>query len=519
MNIPHKLRAFISKQYLKVARRMPKSQVGCIRSLQQRQCSSRKRAVDDAVRCTPPEKDAIEILFFRLFEVFPIEDFEKLEKELLKLFPSLSASTTYQGFRSDFNRRSTRLQGSEWCHIGVIYPKKNDGEIPLGIYGELKKLPEEVVSIEVQLFHLLPSLIAISFDVFLTQEASLQLSNNQAKEYEPAIAFKNLMPWKVGKAGYHFTSPSSERERAISQWFDTLRLNVEKALEPYLSGHFLRKRRKNKSKLPAVEVFSLKYLPCDEPQREQWLKDANQWLKSMGIEIYRAFQGESFSYLSSSEIPLQEELNWQHRLIVHWDSFVQTLDADETTDSKNVIIGRIREEFLYALSVRIIILEYLKDIQRQIEILRKTVFRNMGVSRKLKKHLRLNHTLLKTSLLLERTTLELKTQRKLIYADAQPLSALREMNRFQPNTDPNANLYNATVNAVKYQAKLLASYLVNLKSNFNDFVSQQNIRITYRLQLIVIGLTIFAIIVSILGLIANWPGIKLFLCDVFGIKL
>ena len=86
IRIPKKYQARLSKVYLDCAEMLPRFGGGPISTLQLHREHQREDAEDTYQRTRLPEGIKVQYLFFRLFELFQIEDFEQLQK-LLGIFP------------------------------------------------------------------------------------------------------------------------------------------------------------------------------------------------------------------------------------------------------------------------------------------------------------------------------------------------------------------------------------------------------------------------------------------------
>lgn len=192
-----RLRIAVSKKYLDWAEKLPTFRGGGINVLQVTREFDRKEANDHAKRIKPPSGASIEFPYFRLIEIFTIEEFDGLRDGLLRLFPQLSDPLSGRDFASSFGQRADAIKGGSWQHIGYVFRDAKKRFLGLDAYREMKDLPEVVEWIHVTLHRFLPSLIVVALDVNLSDEATNQLNSLQQAAYLPEVQFRSLLPWKA----------------------------------------------------------------------------------------------------------------------------------------------------------------------------------------------------------------------------------------------------------------------------------------------------------------------------------
>src|ERR1043166_2761757 len=106
-----RLRTAVSKKYLDWAEKLPAFKGGGINVLQVTRRFDRKEANDHGDRTKPPTGASIEFPYFRLIEIFTIEEFDSLRDGLLRLFPQLSDPLIGQDFASSFGQRADAIKG------------------------------------------------------------------------------------------------------------------------------------------------------------------------------------------------------------------------------------------------------------------------------------------------------------------------------------------------------------------------------------------------------------------------
>lgn len=257
--IPDNIRVFLSSKYLNWAENLPEFGGSFIAFLQHIRKDKRRQSEDEHKRSRSPEGTEIEYLYFRLIEMFHFEEFRKVEEGLIRLFPGLQGNKIKnENFSTFFERFADPIDTGGMQEIGYIFRElKKRGFFPFNILRVMKNLPQDVDHIVVNLHKFLPSLIVISFDIYLTNKSTEYLVNLQKKYYLPRLRLNNLIPWKI-KDGYSEESAETVRIEDILGWIENLRNGVEKCIKPFLNGYFMQQNYEKKSWLPAIEVYGIK---------------------------------------------------------------------------------------------------------------------------------------------------------------------------------------------------------------------------------------------------------------------
>src|SRR6266478_617560 len=156
----------LARVYLDFCEILPRFRGSAIASLQRIRESQRKDAADAETAAKRPDGADIVYDHLILIELFPIEDYDRMERGLRRLFPPDS-------FGSDpiADFKKTALQLSLFGHtlVGYVVPKRNPF---LGRSRILNTLPSEVEFIAVRLHKILPSAFAITLGVSLNEQAT-----------------------------------------------------------------------------------------------------------------------------------------------------------------------------------------------------------------------------------------------------------------------------------------------------------------------------------------------------------
>jgi hypothetical protein len=247
VQLPDGVRASIGKFYLDWAEKLPKFGGGIIEELQSHRADDRRKSEESHKRSRPPDGIALDILFFRLIEVFHLEDFDKLQVGLKRLFPTLDEQFLTPKFTERFKKRAEAIGGGwHWPNLGYIYRDPNERLLGPAYWRIMPNLPSEIQFITVGLLQLLPSLIIVSIDVHLNDEAVRKVKKLQDTKYLPTVLFANLLPWKLWR-GYTGNFPEIEMRKAILDWFDELRGRTEKGVASFLKRRILERLKRTNS--------------------------------------------------------------------------------------------------------------------------------------------------------------------------------------------------------------------------------------------------------------------------------
>jgi len=150
-----------------LAEKLPAFRGGFVKTLQSIRDYQRKRSDELYAETRAPAGVDISYSGFRLMELFPAEEYDRLISGLRKLFPAQRYG------RDEIDRLGTNvpnLFSGGWSSIGLLRREKSW----LGTLQTrtIPDLPEEVSTIEVGTHKILPSAVVVAFDVRLTASAT-----------------------------------------------------------------------------------------------------------------------------------------------------------------------------------------------------------------------------------------------------------------------------------------------------------------------------------------------------------
>jgi len=502
LRLSDRARTKLAEKYLDLAERYPNFNWGPVRSFRRIRESQRRRAENAFQRSRAPEGAELSFLYFRLIEVFHLEDFGQLYSGLVRLLPGLVDHPIYESFSSDFAHRSQSLEGTSWEKVG--YLTRDDAPVlaTLDAHRKIPGLPEEVRSVAVEVYKVLPSIYAVTFDVYLNGTATERLNQLHDKRYLPAIRFHRTIPLKrlggkVLLGGRSESNPNEAMEREILDWSDKLRSGVERCIRPYLRGYFSRQSAGGVARLPAVEVFALSGTPAEQEAFDRWASEARSWLNAFGLSrINRARRSGGIIFSEPRE---REGGQWPQRLVVLREESLRSIDLDEYEGDESSAIMEHTGESLDALTPAIVLKQYLAAIERQVEKLRTAALGSMRSSRGLNKYIGQGNRIHQESHLLDRLSMEFTQERPLL----------------EHTTDGT----DAEQRSIELRIEFLRRQLTYVSSTFSEYLALRNMTANYRLQWYVLVLSVIATVASVISVIVSWPNIKEFISDVFGITL
>jgi len=509
--VPDKIRVFLSEKYLDCAESLPKFNGSFVKNLQHIREYQQIWSEDEFKRSRPPERTKIEYLYFRLIEIFHIEEFDKLLEGLMRLFPGLQDDCRKRDFSSDFRNLAETIAGGGTHRLGCIYRDLRGRFFFSGPRCEIRDLPPEVSYIAVTLHKVLASVMFVTLDVHLTREATESLLALQERHYLPRTRLVSLAPWKTTR-GYSQESVEMARTGEIFGWIDNLRSRVEKCIKPFFDGYFTQ-QNSTEPRLPAIEVYGLKGLPEGEEAFQKWSEEAWGWCESLGFHFHydACSDGRALFTWSYNGSVLRHK---GYRLVVFWKPYLESLKSRPSEAEERDAVMHYTGYTLDAILPCITVIEFLISGRRNIERLRQDVFGSMRIRNlprhTLNKYIKLNNIIKRESMLLDRITMEFEQQTRLIRYEMTPVEDMKEI-KATSDGKQGGNLKDIMIESVKFNIELLKKPLSLITTSFAEYLAARNMEVMYRLQRSIFWLTIIVAIATIAGLAANWPNIQNFL--------
>jgi len=483
---------------LDFAERIPEVKAGYLHKLQNIRARQRKKATDDFKRYQIPEGTTCILVGFQLMEIFHIEDYEKLKKSFMALFPD-----SYRIRRRDFDRFHGDISSyGGWQHHGHLVPANTKRFIPPDEIAIIEKLSPEIDDIRLSTHQITPSLIALTMEVRLSEDTKTKIPRLFKKKY--------LYPTKIGwyrrKLNY---LPISGRGFLHSgaaieyrNWSEELQINVEKCVQEYFLGYF-GSLVKEKIKLPRVDLFVINE-PVVEGKEGEGDENSNHklqdiWKWSLGLNV-------SSTYIDADDqscwnFPDRFEKNlWPSRIIISFANFVKNKDTNSYGSEENYIWETVMD-WLRTIALPFALLEYFDLERRRITRIREDVFREKNIRMKLnpRKLLALLERVESNYIVLERILMEFDLVEKFINN-----TLTKHTKSFVAKYDEEWSLNQAFSFQLSRNRDVLAKYNDFLQTTINQIVNVVNLRATSRLAIVSLYVALISLIVAIVALNIDW---------------
>lgn len=504
--IPDKIRVYLSKKYLDWAIKIPKFGTIFIPEAQEIRDHLIHISEDEYLRSRPPKEMKLEFISFRLIEIFHIEEFNTLQKGIIKLFPNLRSDYRNRNFLADFRRFASSISVGGTKNIGIIYRHIKTRRFSSISITQIRSLPEEVKYIRVSIQKIFPSIIVLVLDVNLGEKATDHLNELQKKHYFPRIRLTELLPWRKKYWAFSMESPEMVKKYQIISWFENLRARIEKCIKPYLKGYFLKKNNKIGSQLPALEIFGIKG-ELNSLDEFKILKDKSRhWWKSLGFNFYLDVFSNGkilFTYPETDRY----FANSAYRLVVLWKLFISSFDPKSFSGERRAALFKTKF-FLDAITPYISIIMLSKVMKKNIENLRQKVFVKMKdglISRSnLKSLIKLNNTVMRESVLLDRVSMEFSQEKDFFQLEMESY-----MDFIRIDDDRKGEyLRGALFQNTNYKIKRLKKYFLIIENSLSKYLALSNMRSMFVLQRRIMVLTFILLLATFFGLAIKRADIK-----------
>lgn len=484
----------LTERYLDFAEKLPTFRGGFLRSLQSIREHQRERADKLYAGTRAPSGADVSYSGFRLIELFPAEEYDRLISGLRKLFPIQRYG------RDEIDRLGTSvpdLFAGGWSNIGTLC--RDRSLLPVLQTRLVPELPKEIVTVGVSAHKILPSAVVLAFDVRMTEAATKELKALHSRKYLPATRFHRWTPWRKHSWGHSESPAEWGMQDAILEWEGGLHSGVERVIRPYLSGLFARSGY-GASRLPIIDIFTVTGLPSSD-DAEKRLQGTLAWMASLVLRSraspFGDYAGKDLMFVWAKDS--DERPPVPYRFI----EIYSQLPADENDKSHRDF--RLQES-LDAVLPYICFLEALSRVRQQLETLRIRVYRALARSgllwRRLRREMRLNDRVQKEAMFVSRLALELEDAKPWLEHEARQLQDLMRLAVLGDNKP--YSLADALSRSLNFHLDRVRKHLDLVAKTFTDYVSRRNVAVMYRLQWQVLLLAFVATVAAILSVLANW---------------
>ncbi len=495
IRIPNRLREELANIYLKGAEILPHSSGRTISTLQTIRKYQQRDAEKTFEKTRPPEGFSFEYLYFRLFELFPIEQIDQLRTAIIETFPNLDDKVSNKAFSEDLIYYATNvMQTVTWFNLGFIVRNPSARLFPVS-RKVVSDLPPEVDYVKVGLKKIIPSVFILTMDVYLTSEATKNLLYLQNLKYPSRIRFHQLIPH--GRNAFSHLSIGGERvmTEKIDDYLRDLRAKTEKKVSFLLDGYFSKQSKFGSGQLPYIDVFAFKGVPKEEDINE-WIDMSREWWSAFGFNFYGygVFSNGRFLFTLAEHRPRKYPI--PYRLIVLWESFLDEIDLDQYGGDEEAAIRMLTSYDLDRLQLPITLLKFLKHSHSSVGNLRRDVLERLHSlqirSLIIHKMFRLNAVVLQTLSLFNRISLEFKENRNFFERDLREIDELKSLSPIPK--EERKPIGEILINSIEFQISSLKNHLSLVEDSFTRYVSLRNMAVIYYLTLVLIVITTVGII-------------------------
>jgi hypothetical protein len=438
-------------------------------------------------RTRPPEGTDIEYIYFRIFDIFQIEDTDSLINGLKKLFPKFDDPFFRGDYHEKFIRNATGISVGEWLNLGYLY-RERKGRFSGDISKELRELPPQVDYLHIALHKVLPSIFVLTYDVHLDDCATNELKQLQCSFYRSKIRFRKIIPFGRAGGGYSSTPSEIVMKQEITNWLSRIRYHVEKCIEPFLGGEFFSDKSSNNPRLPAIEIFGFKGMPESKTALWDWISNSMWWLESLGFHVMQigAFTDGKLIYVP--RIWQNDDRNPSpYRVIVMWDQYLESINLEMYGgNEKFAIADNTQEDFLEAILSPLVIFELLRRFQMKFEKIRQNVFKTMKPfifnGYYLGKYIKLSDNVLHASALYDRISKDFEYEADNISKKLKAVSDFREVGT--PRENSPRQLDQKLLEGVKYRIGIFKDHVDFAMNWLSQYVALRNLSVTYYLALV-----------------------------------
>ncbi len=484
------LRISVARRILTFVEQLPPFSRGLIHQLQTAHEYDRKFSDEYYQQTRPPEGVLLSYDRCCLFEMFPIEEFDRLESGIRRLFPRGEIRDYFE----DFSESADQTVAGAWSRVGTLVPRGTHA-FPVAMPTEAIDLPEHVESVEIWAHRPLPSLFVLSFHASLTKEVTDTLLRVQSAHYMPEVRFWPMIPTNIFYRSSN-NPPEAVEYRTLLSYLKRIRSDLEGCLAPFLSGHFMR-RSGSGPRLPAIEMYTLSGMRPDADVLEEAKHSTRTWWTFFAMEFYawNTFQREHLVFNLNTSLRSTKE-DAPYKLLALKDY----VPPDARYSSL--------EDFLTAIIPILAVRDFLHTISTEVGKARRSTYRALvrpRFFRGLRADIGVSRQLSRQGMLLERVKVELEDSKR-----ALRHSRLSEFANRPEGPIQKKNLFETLMERLAFCVKSAESHLQVMRDNFSEHLLVRNMALMYALQWAILGITVVAIVVSAASAAANWGQIKEF---------
>lgn len=302
------MRERLSKLYLDIAARLPKFEDNWIAHLQDLKERQDKEADEYLASSRRPEGNDLALMSICVYDLYFLEDFAKLEHSVFNIFAN--QKKIIRQIREDdlgrckefINRASGYFSFGSWQDLGWITSEDKMGKYASNfMVAYLRNFPKEFEHIEIQLHHVLPSLIIVSFNITFEKGINEKIESIINTRWKGKVIIASPLPWKYGCS---ITSSKEEKATALYNYLKGLRGKAEDFLSKYFNGYFLSNKKSSSAPVcPSVDIFSISEISEKENDLDGAIKSNREFWHSLRFNWnnkYSIFKTANLFFFSAS---------------------------------------------------------------------------------------------------------------------------------------------------------------------------------------------------------------------------
>lgn len=486
-NKPKSIKERLSEYYLNLSENKLFQRIPAFKEINDYRERQKKDALEYLEQSKRPTGNDLKLISFYLYDIFLLEDFSELGKNLDDLFVPGQFSSTTESFQSMLEQAAIQ-PGTIYFSLPLIVGKNTDF-IPAN-RKKLEDIPDFIKYIESKITKILPSLLIMTIHVVLKEElVNAEINNILEHAYQQRIIFNTYFPWKTICSGVAWYPPHHEKKRECAKLLNGYKLKTEQFLYKYFHGIFLSKDNKL-NRCPSLEIYSISQLPA-ATDIIGWARTSQEFWRLLGFEYIHNkvwFKNENSIYYAGSI----SGHPYTNKLIIDKASIVQAADAGGR-QSISKISSNTNEEFIAGMAL----IGLFAKLNEQIRNLKTTLFMSIKKRRRdsFKKLINIKNEVSQSAIKIDNVVKEYENIKKDDLRNGEV--------EFQGIADKK-NLSQVFSENVDFLIKENKKIIEPINSYATEYFSNENIRSNYRLQKWIVFLTV---IICILTMLSFWKSI------------
>lgn len=478
----------LSESILRFTSNLPRFQGGLIHELQGID-EFRKRDI-----FTVRKPDDLELLFLQvwIFESFFIEDVGVLRQGLQKFlgaFPNrrfLVPPIEDKKINKMFEDIENRVFGSSWHNIGIVDVAGNSRS----------HKTQWIDNLHVFVQHFYPSFVSVGIGINPSKSFKRLIDDELAREFHDRVVLRrpSIAWWKSGLVGYSQISAYLVKSEFIEDLMLEFKMEATNIISSFFQGIFLKRDKP----IPSIELFIEKQLPVKTEETEA--ERINLFWDSIGMDRAGSMsfknQEEGFSLFPAGTSSNKKLIDRPYKIIV---AESQTSREDRFRDIETQIIDSVRYR-VEGLLPLILIHELIDDLLREILYFKKHLFKVIRGKRTkiffkrvaLKKLIDMKLRVNETYSIFQRLVLDFNRARVKDHVQQSGLPELKHVIK-----DHAIEYLTASLDNITYKIQNAEKGFVFINSSTDELLQTKKIESDYRLQKIIVGLTLAILLLTV----------------------